>query len=59
MKITSANSVFSIILNYITHKYVVSSKASEVDDFAYYRLVITRVFYKTQKESIIRCVVDD
>ena len=30
MKVTSASSVFSIILNHISHKYVISSKASEV-----------------------------
>lgn len=45
MKVTSANSVFSIILNYITHKYVVSSKASEVRTnhyllYSYYKTIL-------------------
>lgn len=51
MKVTSANSVFSIILNYITHKYVVSSKASEVStthSISY--IVITRLFHTTEEE---------
>ena len=30
MKVTSANAAFSMLLNFITHKYVVASKAADV-----------------------------
>lgn len=43
MKVTSASSVFSIILNHISHKYVISSKASEVRK---YIICFIHRFYK-------------
>ncbi|CBK21157.2 uncharacterized protein [Blastocystis hominis] len=38
MKVTSANAAFSMLLNFITHKYVVASKAADVRN-AWVRLI--------------------